>query len=244
MRPRESVVPLRKTGSAEEVLKPKMLDKCQMYRESTVFDNQMPVEIDSSLLEAPADDPSQIPSYPTRSLNFLNALHKTEGSVKQKCQAIQPNRSALALNVLVVGAGLGGLAAGIALARKGHAVTIFEQAPQMGEVRPSEFYMAAFIADSMVDWCRHTNTAKFKQAALTMGPGAFTRWQSCRARSYNYSTLERWHRHWLYELDSPFPENIWGSILCDPPGSFPRINAKAGQEAWCQSSYCKQSDGV
>ena len=221
-----------------------MLDQCQNDRESAVIDNQMPVEIDSSLLEAPADSPLQIPTYPTRSLNFLNTLHNIKGSAKQPYQAIEPNRASLALNVLVVGAGLGGLAVGIALARKGHAVTIFEQAPQMGEVRPSEFYVAAFRPDSMVDWCRHTDTAKFKQAALTMGPGAFTRWQSCRARSYNSSTLERWHRHWLYELDSPFSEHIWGSILCDPPGSFPRINAKAGQEAWCQSSYCEQSDGV
>ena len=36
-----------------------------------------------------------------------------------------------------MGAGLGGLAVGIALARKGHVVTIFEEAPGMGEVRNS-----------------------------------------------------------------------------------------------------------
>lgn len=33
-----------------------------------------------------------------------------------------------------MGAGLGGLATAIALARKGHAVTVLEQAPALGEV--------------------------------------------------------------------------------------------------------------
>ena len=79
-------------------------------------------------------DMFQTPSYPTRSLNFLKALHKAEGSAKAFSEINGPKPSTLALNVLVVGAGLSGLATGIALARRGHAVTIFEQAPQMGEV--------------------------------------------------------------------------------------------------------------
>lgn len=77
----------------------------------------------------------QTPSYPTRSLNFLKALHKTEGSAKAFGEINNPCPSSLVLSVLVVGAGLGGLAVGIALARRGHAVTIFERAPEMGEVK-------------------------------------------------------------------------------------------------------------
>jgi salicylate hydroxylase len=42
--------------------------------------------------------------------------------------------NALLLNVLVAGAGLGGLATAIALARRGHKVTVLEQAPALGEV--------------------------------------------------------------------------------------------------------------
>jgi len=38
------------------------------------------------------------------------------------------------MKVIVVGAGLGGLATAIALSRTGHDVTILEQAPQLGEV--------------------------------------------------------------------------------------------------------------
>lgn len=37
-------------------------------------------------------------------------------------------------HVAIVGAGLGGLAAAIGIARAGHKVTILEQAPMLGEV--------------------------------------------------------------------------------------------------------------
>lgn len=38
-------------------------------------------------------------------------------------------------HVAIVGAGLGGLAASIGIAKAGHKVTILEQAPVLGEVR-------------------------------------------------------------------------------------------------------------
>ena len=40
----------------------------------------------------------------------------------------------LKLNVIVVGAGIGGMAAAMALGRRGHNVTVLEDAPQLGEV--------------------------------------------------------------------------------------------------------------
>lgn len=43
--------------------------------------------------------------------------------------------SELKLNVIVVGAGIGGMAAATALGRRGHNVTVFEDAPQIGEVQ-------------------------------------------------------------------------------------------------------------
>jgi len=43
--------------------------------------------------------------------------------------------SIMKLNVIVVGAGIGGMAAATALGRRGHNVVVFEDAPQIGEVR-------------------------------------------------------------------------------------------------------------
>ena len=70
---------------------------------------------------------SQQLSYPSGSLNFVRSLQpgKPEGA---------SSHEQFKLNIIVVGAGLGGLAAAIALVRKGHTVTILEQAHQLGEV--------------------------------------------------------------------------------------------------------------
>ncbi|SPO05579.1 probable 2-polyprenyl-6-methoxyphenol hydroxylase and related FAD-dependent oxidoreductases [Cephalotrichum gorgonifer] len=69
-----------------------------------------------------------VPSYPTGSLDFLHALHNG----KEQHEGIAP--SAVTLDVMIVGAGLGGLSTAIALARKGHRVRVFEQAAKLGEV--------------------------------------------------------------------------------------------------------------
>ena len=47
-----------------------------------------------------------------------------------------PQNPAGPLHVVVVGAGLGGLAAAIATRQAGHSVTICEQAAELGEVPP------------------------------------------------------------------------------------------------------------
>lgn len=66
----------------------------------------------------------QTPSYPSNCLAFLNSP-----------PTVQPSQTAhVSLNIIIVGAGLGGLATAIALASTGHTVTIYEQAPQLGEV--------------------------------------------------------------------------------------------------------------
>ena len=73
---------------------------------------------------------SLITSYPTRSLNFLRSLSSQTSNDSLKI----PVSNSCKLRVVIVGAGLGGLAAAIALARKGNSVKVLERAPQLGEV--------------------------------------------------------------------------------------------------------------
>ncbi|GLI76939.1 hypothetical protein PoHVEF18_005221 [Penicillium ochrochloron] len=66
----------------------------------------------------------KMPSYPSNCLAFLNSP-----------PTIQHSQTAhVRLNIIIVGAGLGGLATAIALASTGHTVTIYEQAAELGEV--------------------------------------------------------------------------------------------------------------
>ncbi|PVI02342.1 FAD/NAD(P)-binding domain-containing protein [Periconia macrospinosa] len=58
-------------------------------------------------------------SYPSTSLNFLKNL---------------PPNSLIKLNIIISGAGLGGLSTAIALRRRGHKVKVFEKAPALNEV--------------------------------------------------------------------------------------------------------------
>jgi salicylate hydroxylase len=70
------------------------------------------------------------PTYPTRSLNFLKHVK----TAKTPTPSTEVAQSPVRLHVVIVGAGLGGLATAIALARGGHKVEILEQAPALGEV--------------------------------------------------------------------------------------------------------------
>ncbi|KAJ4515685.1 hypothetical protein HRR75_003764 [Exophiala dermatitidis] len=78
----------------------------------------------------------EVASYPTGSLDFLAKLKKQEQKQKQSATSSTGENewSTLRLNIIIVGAGLGGLAAAISLARRGHKVIVFEQAPALGEV--------------------------------------------------------------------------------------------------------------
>ncbi|KFY25049.1 hypothetical protein V491_01919 [Pseudogymnoascus sp. VKM F-3775] len=68
------------------------------------------------------------PKHPTRSLQFLDELNGEPANLKVSLEA------KVKLNIIVVGAGLGGLACAIALARQGHKVVVYEQTVVLGEV--------------------------------------------------------------------------------------------------------------
>ncbi|KAG9503476.1 hypothetical protein J7337_006321 [Fusarium musae] len=70
-------------------------------------------------------------AYPSRSVNLLERLHQTAEHANGNGHFPDPQ---VKLQILIVGAGLGGLATAVALARKGHEVTVLEQAATLGEV--------------------------------------------------------------------------------------------------------------
>ncbi|KAL2837449.1 hypothetical protein BJX68DRAFT_280196 [Aspergillus pseudodeflectus] len=63
-------------------------------------------------------------TYPSNCLQFLKRFSAAE--------ADSPGQ--ITLKIIIVGAGLGGLSTAIALATQGHQVTVYEQAPELGEV--------------------------------------------------------------------------------------------------------------
>jgi salicylate hydroxylase len=102
-------------------------------------------------------DESMKPTYPTNSLNFLDKLrgntseHNGSAPASPLPSAPATIRSSrpkgrntphspsstttpLPFSILIIGAGLGGLATAIALSQYGHRITILESAPHLGEV--------------------------------------------------------------------------------------------------------------
>lgn len=108
----------------------------------------------------------ELPSYPTGSLDFLETLRKDDRSITQHAK--------VKLNVLISGAGLGGLATAIALARTGHTVTVFEQAPALGEVGAG-IQIPSNSSRLLLKW---GISEKFKQRAVAPSSMYFRRWQN------------------------------------------------------------------
>jgi hypothetical protein len=70
--------------------------------------------------------------YPSRSESLLKRLITTPQNGTSG-----PKQAEIPLRIIVIGAGLGGLATSIALARRGHKVTVLEQTQKLGEVKAS-----------------------------------------------------------------------------------------------------------
>ncbi|KAJ5657186.1 uncharacterized protein N7484_000835 [Penicillium longicatenatum] len=71
----------------------------------------------------------QMPTYPSNCLEFAKRFLALEANVSDCVE-----KAKVPLNILLVGAGLGGLATAIALTQSGHNVTVFEQTAVLGEV--------------------------------------------------------------------------------------------------------------
>lgn len=71
----------------------------------------------------------QMPTYPSNCLEFAKPFLAPK-TKSPNCV----DKAKVSLNILLVGAGLGGLATAIALTQSGHKVTVYEQTPVLGEV--------------------------------------------------------------------------------------------------------------
>lgn len=69
-------------------------------------------------------------SYPSNCLRFMRNSTRLETADDATTTPAKTK-----LEILIVGAGIGGLATAVALRRRGHVVTVFEQAPELMEVR-------------------------------------------------------------------------------------------------------------
>ncbi|KAL6917090.1 hypothetical protein FSHL1_008255 [Fusarium sambucinum] len=69
--------------------------------------------------------------YPSRSMALLEKLHQSDQHIDEEKRS---QKAETKLRILVVGAGLGGLATAVALARQGNEVVVLEQASVLGEV--------------------------------------------------------------------------------------------------------------
>ncbi|KAH6877159.1 salicylate hydroxylase [Thelonectria olida] len=82
---------------------------------------------DSSAMNGYTAD--KIYDYPSRSMSLLQRIQAANND-----ESLAADKTNVPLRVLVVGAGLGGLSTAVALARRGHTVTVLEQAAALGEV--------------------------------------------------------------------------------------------------------------
>jgi salicylate hydroxylase len=87
-------------------------------------------------------------TYPTNSFKFLKNTHGENGTHEASNNHNGSSRVSkpLKLNVIVVGAGLGGLATAVALRLHGRQVTVLEQAPALAEASSDQDHASSWCA--------------------------------------------------------------------------------------------------
>lgn len=100
-------------------------------------------------------------------------------------------------HVAIVGAGLGGLAAAIGIARAGHRVTILEQASELGEVSYCRretmiLLMRVLTARIYIDWRRYSNTTELFAYPQTLEHPGQDRIRLGTPRGHHPALLPRW----------------------------------------------------
>lgn len=93
-------------------------------------------------------------------------------------------------HIAIVGAGLGGLAAAIGIAKAGHQVTIVEQAPALGEVSFAvQAQSFCYPIDIQVGWFWHPDTSERVSNFQAMGYTRRNRAVLCEAGRHHHPSL-------------------------------------------------------
>lgn len=116
--------------------------------------------------------------YPSKSMGLLYRI--SNGTIDSTIAS--SNQAAVPLHVIVVGAGLGGLATSVALARKGHHVTVLEQAKELREVITFFFSTKSLwqlgrglLIWNMISigWCWHPDSTQLGPPSSQLGHRSF-----------------------------------------------------------------------
>lgn len=114
--------------------------------------------------------PGSLLTYPSQSLQFLKTLHAcpTTAEVAHACP-VPVSPASLKLDIIVIGAGLGGLAVAVALARRGHSVRVLEQAPVLGEVSNTRANIQLSLKLDLPGRSRYSDSPECWPSASSMG---------------------------------------------------------------------------
>lgn len=97
------------------------------------------------------------------------------------------------LDIAVVGAGVGGLSAAIALKKAGFHVTIYEAASALGEVFPAFRPLESTCTHIFPEDRRgNSSSAELKSNFTLMGSGGNSEQKSSQARGYLLETMAKW----------------------------------------------------
>lgn len=162
--------------------------------------------------------------------------------IASKPQLIYGSRKAsLALDIIVVGCGIGGLAAAFCLAQAGHHVTIVESSPMVGEVGAG-----MQLSPNTTRLLRKWGLGKRLEEIAVRPEGVayrryntgeqvgFTKWGKALERDYGapYYHIHRADLHkLLYDLVSPCATILSGSAVvgCNPGAASPSITLASGE---------------
>ena len=174
---------------------------------------------------------------PVPAVGGLDASEVTKGP-----QSIHGSRKAsLPLDIIVVGCGIGGLAAAFCLTQAGHRVTIVESSPVIGEIgagvqlgpSPTRLLQRWGLGEHLEEVAVRPEGVACRRYSNGERLG-FTKWGKTLEEEYGapYYQIHRADLHkLLYDLVSPHVNTILGSAVvgCDPSAPSPSVTLKSGE---------------